>query len=159
MASDDGKGSSHRGYTTEQMSEILRATRYKLSKVAESFGLICIVGCVWPRARCWRSSFFPVTTSVFPFDQTHVDESEDRARTRECDLDRCSTRVSRAFRLWEQISRANAGTKSVFIITGRSRLYLRNGLCEGNCEGHRNSTSGLATSVVGRPGDDQGSAD
>ena len=77
------------------------------SNVTESLGLVCIVGSVWSRAWRWGSSFFPVTTSVLPSDQTHVKEREQHADCRKPDFHGHTSGVSWTLRLWEQISGAD----------------------------------------------------
>jgi hypothetical protein len=130
-----------------------------LTKVTESFSLICILRSV--RAGSWGrwSSLFPITTSVLPFDQTHVYECEEHASSGECHLDSRSSCVSWTFRRGEEVSRADSEMMvSLHLISGLRVNHLRNSLCKCDSKRYGDGTSRLATGVVGRPGDDQWSA-
>jgi hypothetical protein len=50
-----------------------------LAKVAESFSLICVLRGIRAGSRRRRSSLSLITTSVLPFDQSHVYKREEHA--------------------------------------------------------------------------------
>ena len=92
----------------DEIRQAAIATPANLTNITESLSLISVIGSIRPSPRCRRSSFPLVTASVLPFDQAHVQESEDHASDRERDLDACSSSVSRTFGRREQVSGADA---------------------------------------------------
>jgi hypothetical protein len=76
----------------------------RLTKVAESFSLICVLRGIRASSWRWRSSLSLITTSVLPLDQTHVDECEEHTSSGERHLDRRSSCVSWALRCREEVT-------------------------------------------------------
>jgi hypothetical protein len=85
----------------------LKVVLARLTKVAESFSLICVFRSVRTGSRRRRPSLPFITTSVLPFDQAHIDECEEHAGSGECHFNSRSSCVSWAFRCREEISRAD----------------------------------------------------
>jgi hypothetical protein len=57
----------------------IKAMFVHLAKVSESFSLICVLRGIRAGSRRRRSSLSLITTSVLPFDQTHVYKREEHA--------------------------------------------------------------------------------